>query len=152
MGRTAGSTPELHTITLSETRKLILETSKRFKSLDFGPHPLSPETICIGYLSRRDGVAVTTKVNRQLYRAATNNGSMVVPLFFPPGRQAGLDYNDLFRVTIVSYLDRFTFTDEAARYSAIAFATDDNRLIPLDTYYLFYQGGKQQALITITAQ
>jgi len=142
MGRTEGSSPDCHSITLSEVRTRILESSAHLRSLDFGPHPLSPETVCIGYLSRRLGVPVTSKVFHHLY---SSSGQDVAPLttpslFAPPQFKApGLNYSDLFRVSIVSYLDRYTFTEEAARLCSFAFKVDEGKYIPLDTYYLFYQ-------------
>jgi len=91
--------------------------------------------VCVGYVQRSTGRPVTGQVNRYLTRRCTND--FAHPLFFPPeGRDERLNYRDLFRVAIVSYLDPFTFDTRAVRSCRMFFATDDCRLVPLDTYYL----------------
>jgi hypothetical protein len=53
----------------------------------------------------------------------------------------GLNYSNVFRVLIVQFLDRFTMDVRAVKRSCIHFATEDGRLIPFDTYNLFYREG-----------
>lgn len=95
-----------------------------FSSIDLAPHPLSPETVCVGYFSRKSRKPVTGRVNRFLFGhrkpdPRRNNS----PLFFPPSLQSKtMSYADLFRVSIVSYLDRFTYTEQAARLCTFAFS------------------------------
>jgi uncharacterized radical SAM superfamily Fe-S cluster-containing enzyme len=135
MGRTIGSNPEEHSITLDQVRTVVVESG--ICSADgMQPHPSCPETICVGYIRRHDRCVVTQDVNQIL----SSRPSGITPLFFLPRADDGnLKYNDLFRIAIVSYLDASSFTEMAARTSILAFAESGHRLIPIDTYYLFYK-------------
>jgi 7,8-dihydro-6-hydroxymethylpterin dimethyltransferase len=141
MGRTVGSDPAAHMITLSEVRQTILDGISGLKGRDLQPHPASPETICVGYLSRAGGRAVTEDVNQYFIQSkGLSPMGYVIPLFFPPNvHLQELRYDDLFRIGIVSYLDRFTFNSRAAASSLIAFAMDDNTLLSVDKRYVGQQ-------------
>jgi uncharacterized radical SAM superfamily Fe-S cluster-containing enzyme len=54
---------------------------------------------------------------------------------------AQIGYDRVFRVTVVSFLDRFNFCLAGVKRSCIHFVTDDGRIIPLDTYNLFHRPG-----------
>jgi uncharacterized radical SAM superfamily Fe-S cluster-containing enzyme len=54
---------------------------------------------------------------------------------------AQLGYDRVFRVTVVSFLDRFNFCLAGVKRSCIHFVTDDDRIIPFDTYNLFHRPG-----------
>jgi uncharacterized radical SAM superfamily Fe-S cluster-containing enzyme len=54
---------------------------------------------------------------------------------------AQLGYDRVFRVTVVSFLDRFNFCLAGVKRSCIHFVTDDGRIIPFDTYNLFHRPG-----------
>lgn len=53
---------------------------------------------------------------------------------------AALGYDRVFRVTIVSFLDRFNFCLAGVKRSCIHFVTPD-RIIPFDTYNMFHRPG-----------
>lgn len=53
----------------------------------------------------------------------------------------GLSYANIFRVAIVSFMDRFNFCLGGVKRSCIHFVTPDGRIIPFDTYNLFYRNG-----------
>ena len=53
-----------------------------------------------------------------------------------------LGYENVFRVTIVQFLDRFNFCVGNVKRSCIHFVTPDGRIIPFDTYNLFYRNGR----------
>jgi 7,8-dihydro-6-hydroxymethylpterin dimethyltransferase len=55
---------------------------------------------------------------------------------------AGLTYENVFRVTIVQFLDRFNFCVGNVKRSCIHFVTPKGEIIPFDTYNLFYRNGK----------
>lgn len=59
---------------------------------------------------------------------------------------AQLGYRDIFRITIVEFMDRFNFDIGAVRRSCIHFVTPDGRIVPFDTYNLFYRDGRVAAL------
>jgi len=54
----------------------------------------------------------------------------------------GLSYENVFRVTIVQFLDRFNFCVGNVKRSCIHFVTQDGEIIPFDTYNLFYRDGR----------
>jgi uncharacterized radical SAM superfamily Fe-S cluster-containing enzyme len=59
-----------------------------------------------------------------------------LPTFEVP---AGLSYENVFRVTIVQFLDRFNFCVGNVKRSCIHFVTPSGAIIPFDTYNLFYR-------------
>jgi uncharacterized radical SAM superfamily Fe-S cluster-containing enzyme len=52
-----------------------------------------------------------------------------------------IGYDRVFRVTVVSFLDRFNFCLAGVKRSCIHFVTDDGRVIPFDTYNMFHRPG-----------
>ncbi len=52
-----------------------------------------------------------------------------------------IGYDRVFRVTVVSFLDRFNFCLAGVKRSCIHFITDDRRIIPFDTYNMFHRPG-----------
>ncbi len=52
-----------------------------------------------------------------------------------------LGYDKVFRVAIVSFLDRYNFCIAAVKRSCIHFVTPEAKIIPFDTYNLFYRNG-----------
>ena len=54
----------------------------------------------------------------------------------------GLTYENVFRVTIVQFLDRFNFCVGNVKRSCIHFVTEKGEIIPFDTYNLFYRDGR----------
>jgi uncharacterized radical SAM superfamily Fe-S cluster-containing enzyme len=57
---------------------------------------------------------------------------------------AALSYDKVFRVTIVSFLDRFNFCLAGVKRSCIHFVTPYGRIIPFDTYNLLHRQGMTQ--------
>jgi 7,8-dihydro-6-hydroxymethylpterin dimethyltransferase len=55
----------------------------------------------------------------------------------------GLTYENVFRVMIVQFLDAFNFDVRSVKRSCIHIAHPDGRIIPFDTYNLFYREGSQ---------
>jgi uncharacterized radical SAM superfamily Fe-S cluster-containing enzyme len=54
---------------------------------------------------------------------------------------AQIGYDRIFRVTVVSFLDRFNFCLAGVKRSCIHFVTEDQRIIPFDTYNMFHRPG-----------
>jgi len=52
-----------------------------------------------------------------------------------------LGYDKIFRVVIVQFLDRYNFCLAAVKRSCIHFVTPEKKIIPFDTYNLFYRNG-----------
>ena len=62
-----------------------------------------------------------------------------LPAFQAPD---GLTYENVFRVTIVQFLDRFNFCVGNVKRSCIHFVTANGQIIPFDTYNMFYRDGR----------
>ena len=54
---------------------------------------------------------------------------------------ASLSYENVFRVAIVQFMDRFNFCVGGVKRSCIHFVTPNGQIIPFDTYNLFYRNG-----------
>ena len=52
-----------------------------------------------------------------------------------------LGYDQVFRIVIVQFLDRFNFCVATVKRSCIHFVTPQAKIIPFDTYNLFYREG-----------
>jgi uncharacterized radical SAM superfamily Fe-S cluster-containing enzyme len=53
----------------------------------------------------------------------------------------GIGYENVFRVVIVQFMDRFNFCVGGVKRSCIHFVTPAGQIIPFDTYNLFYRNG-----------
>src|SRR5882757_9916015 len=53
----------------------------------------------------------------------------------------GSGYENVFRVTIVEFLDRFNFCLANVKRSCVHFVTPAGSIIPFDTYNTFYRPG-----------
>jgi 7,8-dihydro-6-hydroxymethylpterin dimethyltransferase len=53
----------------------------------------------------------------------------------------GISYENVFRVAIVQFMDRFNFCVGGVKRSCIHFVTPAGQIIPFDTYNLFYRNG-----------
>ncbi|MGC9561464.1 radical SAM protein [Brachymonas sp. M4Q-1] len=63
-----------------------------------------------------------------------------------------LGYRNVFRVLIVQFMDAQSLDIRALKKSCIHMARPDGRMIPFETYNLFYRDGRQQVLDTIRAE
>jgi uncharacterized radical SAM superfamily Fe-S cluster-containing enzyme len=54
---------------------------------------------------------------------------------------ASLSYENVFRVAIVQFMDRYNFCVGGVKRSCIHFVTPNGQIIPFDTYNLFYRNG-----------
>jgi tetraether lipid synthase len=55
---------------------------------------------------------------------------------------AGLSYENVFRVAVVQFMDRFNFCVGGVKRSCIHFVTPLGQIIPFDTYNMFYRDGR----------
>lgn len=58
----------------------------------------------------------------------------------------GLSYENVFRVAVIQFLDRFNFCVGNVKRSCIHFVTPDGRIVPFDTYNLLYRNGQVHEL------
>jgi uncharacterized radical SAM superfamily Fe-S cluster-containing enzyme len=54
---------------------------------------------------------------------------------------SGLSYDNIFRVVVVQFMDRFNFCLGGVKRSCVHFVTPEGKIIPFDTYNLFYRNG-----------
>lgn len=64
---------------------------------------------------------------------------------------AAMTYENLFRVLIIQFLDAHNFDVRSVKKSCIHIAHPDGRIIPFDTYNLFYRDGKETRLRQLQA-
>jgi uncharacterized radical SAM superfamily Fe-S cluster-containing enzyme len=57
-----------------------------------------------------------------------------------------LGYDKVFRIVIVQFLDKYNFCVATVKRSCIHFVTPQAKIIPFDTYNLFYRDGLQAAV------
>ncbi len=58
----------------------------------------------------------------------------------------GLTYENIFRVVIVNFMDRFDFCVGNVKRSCIHFVTPNGQIIPFETFNLFYRDGSVERL------
>lgn len=57
---------------------------------------------------------------------------------------AGMTYENLFRVLIVQFIDAYAFDVRSVKKTCVHIVHPDGRLIPFDTYNLFFRDGLEQ--------
>jgi tetraether lipid synthase len=58
---------------------------------------------------------------------------------------AGLGYANVFRLMIVQFIDAYSFDVRSVKKTCVHIVHPDGRLIPFDTYNLFYRDGLEEA-------
>ena len=58
---------------------------------------------------------------------------------------AGLGYENIFRVLIMQFIDAYSFDVRSVKKTCVHIVHPDGRLIPFDTYNLFYRDGLEQS-------
>lgn len=59
---------------------------------------------------------------------------------------ANVTYDNVFRIIIMQFLDAHNFDVRSVKKSCVHIAHPDGRIIPFDTYNLFYRDGKEELL------
>ncbi|WP_202594181.1 hypothetical protein [Frateuria defendens] len=59
---------------------------------------------------------------------------------------ADLSYRNVFRVLIMQFIDAHSFDLRAVKKSCVHIAQPDGRIVPFDTFNLFYRDGKADTL------
>jgi 7,8-dihydro-6-hydroxymethylpterin dimethyltransferase len=62
---------------------------------------------------------------------------------------AGLGYQNLFRVIIMQFIDAYDFDVRSVKKSCVHIVHPDGRLIPFDTYNLFYRDELEQTRLAV---
>lgn len=64
----------------------------------------------------------------------------------PQVQAPGLDYNNLFRIVIMRFIDAYDFDVRAIKKSCVHIVHKDGRIIPFETMNLFYRDDKENYL------
>src|SRR5947209_11569436 len=59
---------------------------------------------------------------------------------------ASVTYDNIFRIIIMQFLDPYNFDVRSVKKSCVHIVHPDGRIIPFDTYNLFYRDGKEREL------
>lgn len=128
-------------VNLTDIRTAIIQSGNLFDSEDIIPHPQNPLGICIGYILRKKDTAVP--VTKDLFHPngyfgkSERGKDFMSSMYFLPQHSLGdYNYDDLFRVTVVCCLDKYSFIKEQLNTCNIAFVSDTGEVVPFDTYYL----------------
>jgi hypothetical protein len=60
-------------------------------------------------------------------------------------------YDNIFRIIIMQFLDAWNFDVRSVKKSCVHIAHPDGRIIPFDTYNLFYRDGREAQLAQLQA-
>ncbi|WP_068776716.1 radical SAM protein [Paenibacillus sp. FJAT-26967] len=63
-----------------------------------------------------------------------------------------IGYDNVFRVLIMQFLDPYNFDVRSVKKSCVHIAHPDGRIIPFDTYNLFYRDGREEILEGLRAE
>jgi uncharacterized radical SAM superfamily Fe-S cluster-containing enzyme len=93
----------------------------------------------------------------RLFSTAASSESAAVTLktllcCLPQFALPGVTYDNVFRVLIIEFLDAYNFDVRSVKRSCIHIAHPDGRIIPFDTFNLFYRDGKEALLAARRAE
>jgi len=175
-GRNDDFDPARDRLTLGEVRCNLITQHSLFSAEDVVPVPCHPDCIAMAYALKLDGkaVALTRHIGGDVLLGGGSityekNGALkkrVLDLFSRDGCKPGpahalaqllcclptvnvppsLSYENVFRVMIVQFLDAHNFDVRAVKRSCIHILHPDGRVIPFDTYNLFYREGREAVL------
>ncbi len=169
-GRTENFDPGKDRITLTDTRRKILEQTNIFQENDLIPVPCNPDALVMGYALKLAGKVfpltryidpahlldnsrntIVYEQDKPLHdhlinifstgisvdRAEENMKQLLccLPEFYAPG----LDYNNLFRIIIMRFVDAYDFDVRSIKKSCVHIVHKDGRVIPFETMNLFYR-------------
>lgn len=63
-----------------------------------------------------------------------------------------ITYDNVFRVIVMQFMDAYNFDVRSVKKSCVHMVEPDGRVIPFDTYNLFYRGDKQDVLKKLRAE
>lgn len=168
-GRLVGVRPEASRLTLTEVRRAILEQSSIFSAGDIVPVPCHTDALAMGYALRVGGrlmplsklvdprALLNIGGNTICYEQDPRIREQVMRLFSasasptsaadsinelccePDVRTAGFSYDKVFRVVIMQFMDAWNMDLRSLKRSCVHIVHPDGRLIPFETYNLFYR-------------
>ena len=82
--------------------------------------------------------------------AAAKLGDLLCCL--PQVEVKGMSYEDVFRVMVIRFADARDFDLRSVKRCCVQFVQPDGRLVPFDTYNLFYRDGAADRLAELRAK
>lgn len=156
-GRLEDFDPATDRLTLSEVRQQILKQHSLFSAEDILPVPCHPDCIAMAYALKYKGQVIPmTRLIDPECRGNTIRYEEFIKLFstaHSPEVAAqllcclplmpipeGMGYQNLFRVIIMRFMDAYDLDIRSVKKSCVHIVTPDaQRIIPFDTYNLFYR-------------
>ena len=168
-GRLVGVRPETSRLTLTEVRRAIIEQSSLFCARDIVPVPCHTDALAMGYALRVGSKLMPLSKlvdprallniggNTICYEQDPRIRDQVMRLFSasaspasaadsinelccePDVRTGGFSYDKVFRVVIMQFMDAWNMDLRSLKRSCVHIVHPDGRLIPFETYNLFYR-------------
>lgn len=133
VGRGSGFDKLKNYITLSEARRLVANTGY-IPIEEMLPHPCNGNCICIGYLNGEH-----KPITSYLFSDFKHSEELKNLMYYLPYLDTKeVTYKNLFRITVVSFLDKYNFTLEDVKKCCIDFVTPDGSIVPFDTHYEYH--------------
>lgn len=133
IGRGNTFNKDLNYITLTEVRELVAQTGFMDKK-NMIPHPCNTACMCIGYVNDKN-----EPMTEYLYHNFENKDKLKELVYYLPDLDTEeVLYQSLFRITIVSFLDKYNFNLSDVRKSCIHFVSEDGKVVPFDTHYVYH--------------
>ena len=175
-GRCEGYDVQTQRLTLTEVRRRVLEQHSLFSADDIVPVPCNSDALAMAYALKWQGrlqplsgligretllnsrASITLErdpaLREQLVRLFSTNhspegqalqlGRLLCCLPFIKAPE--LSYQNIFRLLIVQFADAHSFDLRAIKRSCVHIVQPDGRLIPFETYNLFYRGEREAVL------
>lgn len=179
-GRLHSFDPERNRLTLSEVRKSILAQNDLFTAKDLVPVPCHTDALAMGYALRlgKRMIPLSKMIDpRSLLSAGGNTicyeqdaaaREHIMRLFSASASPAsaaesleavccatdlprGITYRNIFRVIIMQFMDAWSMDLRSLKRSCVHIVHPDGRLIPFETYNLFYRDSLKQGETVLAA-
>ena len=133
IGRGNAFNKDFNYITLTEVRDLVSQTGFMDKK-NMIPHPCNTACMCIGYVNDKN-----EPMTEYLYHNFENRDKLKELVYYLPDLDTeDVLYQSLFRITIVSFLDKYNFNLSDVKKSCIHFVSADGKIVPFDTHYVYH--------------
>ncbi len=173
-GRLEGVDPAKDRLTLSEVRQQILAQTALFEPEDVMPVPCHPDCVAMGYalktpekvlplssmvdptilLRGEESTIVYEQVDlrgrlTELFSTSHSPESSADSLqqllcCLPKIELSELSYDNVFRVLIVDFMDPYNLDVRSVKKSCVHIVHPDGRVIPFDTFNIFYRDAAQE--------
>ncbi len=175
-GRNQNFNPSTDRLTLTETRRAILDQTTIFKNEDIIPVPCNPDALAMAYALKINGkvfpltryidpnelldnsrntiIYEQGEIKEKLLKMFSTGESPVCAAddihdllcCLPRVSAPNLKYENVFRIIIMRFMDAYDFDVRAIKKSCVHIVHKDGRIIPFETMNLFYRDEKEDYL------